>query len=280
VYHCTVLTHLVQASVYEDVGAPILARAFSGYNGTIFAYGQTGSGKTWSMTGSTEREEDYGIIPRINAALFARVEEEKVAFVEKRFLVVCSFFEIYNEIIYDLLDDKARQNSSAGGLQVKEHAVLGIYVKGLQEIVVETADKIKELMAQGAGNRTTGSTQMNAESSRSHSVFTIKIHQKDSKDETKNLFAKINLVDLAGSERASRTGAAGARLKEGANINKSLSALGGVINGLVEKARGNSRVFIPYRNSKLTRVLQVRCRCTVCSVRVCSVLTLCADPLC
>jgi kinesin family protein 1/kinesin family protein 3/17 len=245
-----------QANVYQDVGAPILARAFSGFNGTIFAYGQTGSGKTWSMTGSTDKEADYGIIPRLNMALFQRVEEEQVTFPRKRFLVVCSFFEIYNEIIYDLLDDKPRQQTSGGGLQVKEHTVLGIYVKGLQEIVVETSEKIKALMAQGASNRTTGSTQMNAESSRSHSVFTIKIHQKDADDETKNLFAKINLVDLAGSERASRTGAAGARLKEGANINKSLSALGGVINGLVEKARGNSRVFIPYRNSKLTRVLQ------------------------
>jgi hypothetical protein len=141
-------------------------------------------------------------------------------------------------------------------LQIKEHPVLGVYIKDLHEVVVDSRAKVDDLMDQGFSARTVGSTAMNAESSRSHSVFTIKVHQKDEEDPTQNVFAKINLVDLAGSERADRTGAAGERLKEGANINKSLSALGNVINGLVEKARGNKRVFIPYRNSKLTRVLQ------------------------
>jgi hypothetical protein len=133
-----------------------------------------------------------------------------------------------------------------------------VYVKGLQEVVVDSASKMQALIDQGMNNRTTASTQMNAESSRSHSVFTFKLHQKDTEDESKNLFAKVNLVDLAGSERQKSTGAVGATLKEGANINKSLSALGNVINALVEQAKGAAKkgVFVPYRNSKLTRVLQ------------------------
>lgn len=134
--------------------------------------------------------------------------------------------------------------------------MLGVYVKNLQEVVVESSSKMQSMIDQGMGNRTTASTQMNAESSRSHSVFTFKLHQKDPQDESKNLFAKVNLVDLAGSERQKSTGATGATLKEGANINKSLSALGNVINALVEQSKGKKGVFIPYRNSKLTRVLQ------------------------
>ena len=138
---------------------------------------------------------------------------------------------------------------------MKEHPVLGVYVKGLQEIVVDSPGKIQHTLDQGMRHRTVASTQMNSESSRSHSIFTIKIHQKDSEDEANNLFAKVNLVDLAGSERVKSTGATGATLKEGANINKSLSALGNVINALVEQAKGK-KGFVPYRNSKLTRVLQ------------------------
>jgi kinesin family protein 1/kinesin family protein 3/17 len=115
---------------------------------------------------------------------------------------------------------------------------------------------MQSIIDQGMESRTVATTQMNDVSSRSHSVFTIKIHQKDLSDESKNLFAKVNLVDLAGSERVKSTGATGATLMEGANINKSLSALGNVINALVEQAKGKKGVFIPYRNSKLTRVLQ------------------------
>lgn len=134
--------------------------------------------------------------------------------------------------------------------------MLGVYVKGLQEIVVDSPAKMQDIIDQGMGCRTVASTQMNDTSSRSHSVFTFKIHQKDTNDESKNLFAKVNLVDLAGSERVKSTGATGATLVEGANINKSLSSLGNVINALVEQAKGKKGVFIPYRNSKLTRVLQ------------------------
>lgn len=245
-----------QQQVFQDIGIPILDRAFGGYNGTIFAYGQTGSGKSFSMSGVSGSETLEGLIPRMNKAIFDRIKADMLDNPHKLYLVECSFFEIYNEIIYDLLDLSGNSKKSKGGLEIKEHSVLGIYVKDLQERVVESRDQVIELMAQGSQARTVGYTQMNAESSRSHSIFVIKIHQKDSTDESKNIFAKINLVDLAGSERAASTGAQGDRLKEGANINKSLSALGNVINALVEASRTGKKVFIPYRNSKLTRVLQ------------------------
>ncbi|OQS01578.1 kinesin-like protein [Achlya hypogyna] len=245
-----------QSKVFVDFGQPVLQRAFGGYNGTIFAYGQTGSGKTFSMAGISGNEELEGLIPRMNKALFEHVLAEKTNSPNKLFLVECSFFEIYNEIIYDLLDSSPSKDKKNKGLEIKEHSVLGIYVKDLQERVVESREEVLDLMAQGQANRTVGYTNMNSESSRSHSIFVIKIHQKDSLDESKNVFAKVNLVDLAGSERAAGTGAVGTRLKEGANINKSLSALGNVINALVEDARTGKKSFIPYRNSKLTRVLQ------------------------
>lgn len=245
----------LQSEVWDSIGDPILAKAFSGYNGTIFAYGQTGSGKTWSMQGGST-EELRGIIPRMTATVFALIDREKEKHPSMQFLVTASYFELYNEVIFDLLDSSDRRKRPKGGLEIKEHPVLGVYVKNLQEVVIDSAAKMQSMIDQGMGNRTTASTQMNAESSRSHSVFTFKLHQKDLVDETKNLFAKVNLVDLAGSERQKSTGAVGATLKEGANINKSLSALGNVINALVEASKGKKGVFIPYRNSKLTRVLQ------------------------
>ena len=235
---------------WENIGVPTLEKAFKGYNGTIFAYGQTGSGKTWSMQGGDG--DNQGIIPRMSRSLFDKIGVEKSVRPSVLFLVMVSYFEIYNEVINDLLS-KTRQK---GGLEIKEHPVLGVYIKGLQEMVVDDAQKMQAIIDQGMSCRTVASTQMNADSSRSHSVFTITVHQKDAEDESKNMFAKINLVDLAGSERVKSTGATGATLKEGANINKSLSELGNVINALVEQAKGKKNVFIPYRNSKLTRVLQ------------------------
>lgn len=242
-----------QVLVYETVGKPAIESTLNGYNGTIFAYGQTGSGKSWCMTGGAG--DLRGIIPRVNEKLFDRIQHEKESISTRQFLVMCSFFEIYNEIIFDLLNPVQDRSKLGAGLQVKEHPVLGIYVKDLQEIVVTDAEKLGNLMASGTKNRAVSSTMMNATSSRSHSIFTIKVHQKDDEDKSKNVFAKLNLVDLAGSERQKGTGASGQTLKEGANINKSLSALGNVINALVENANGK-KVFVPYRNSKLTRVLQ------------------------
>lgn len=216
-------------------------------------------GKTWSMQGAPDDSELQGIIPRLNTALFERIEIEKVSRPSAQFLVTASYFEIYNEFIFDLLDSadrKKKPTAAKGGLEIKEHPVLGVYVKGLQEHVVENAVKLQKIIDQGMKSRTVASTQMNADSSRSHSVFVITVRQKDTVDESKNVFAKVNLVDLAGSERVKSTGASGATLKEGANINKSLSELGNVINALVAQAKGKKGVFVPYRNSKLTRVLQ------------------------
>lgn len=240
-----------QSDIYGAVGRPALMKTFEGYNGTIFAYGQTGSGKSFSMSGA---EGDLrGIIPRVNEELFERIAAEQVG--TKKYLVMCSYFEIYNEIIFDLLNPVSDRSKLGGGLQIKEHPVLGIYVKDLTEIVAEDANKLEDMIASGSKARAVSSTMMNATSSRSHSIFTIKVHQKDEEDTSRNVFAKLNLVDLAGSERQKGTGATGQTLKEGANINKSLSALGNVINALVECANGK-KIFIPYRNSKLTRVLQ------------------------
>lgn len=241
-----------QHQIFESVGKPALLKTFEGFNGTIFAYGQTGSGKSWSMIGGSG--DLQGIIPRMNAKLFEDIAE-KQANSTRRFLVMCSFFEIYNEIIFDLLNPVADRSKVGGGLQIKEHPAMGIYVKDLTEIMAEDADKLEGLLENGNKARAVSSTMMNSTSSRSHSIFTIKIHQKDDDDPSRNVFAKLNLVDLAGSERQKGTGASGQTLKEGANINKSLSALGNVINALVESANGK-KVFIPYRNSKLTRVLQ------------------------
>lgn len=243
---------VAQVQIYESVGKPALHKTFEGYNGTIFAYGQTGSGKSFTMTGAPG--DLRGIIPRVNEELFSYIAEKQSSST-CRFLVMCSFFEIYNEIIFDLLNPVSDRSKLGGGLQIKEHPVMGIYVKDLTEIVAEDVTKVETLLENGNKSRAVSSTLMNSTSSRSHSIFTIKIHQKDEDDTSRNVFAKLNLVDLAGSERQKGTGATGQTLKEGANINKSLSALGNVINALVETANGK-KVFIPYRNSKLTRVLQ------------------------
>lgn len=245
-------TETLQETVFEAIGRAAVNSTLTGYNGTIFAYGQTGSGKSWCMMGGSG--DLKGIIPRVNEELFAQINEQQ-ATSSRQFLVMCSFFEIYNEIIFDLFNPCADRSKLGAGLQVKEHPVLGIYVKDLQEIVASDAEKLVQLMHSGTKNRAVSSTLMNSVSSRSHSIFTIKVHQKDEEDKSKNVFAKLNLVDLAGSERQKGTGASGQTLKEGANINKSLSALGNVINALVEIANGK-KTFVPFRNSKLTRVLQ------------------------
>lgn len=241
-----------QPEVFEQLGVPLLDKAFEGYNSTIFAYGQTGSGKTHTMM-SDRKSDDRGLIPRISDDLFKRVTTLSTD--NRKFLVCCSFLEIYNEIVYDLLAPRGKQTQKTG-LEIREGKGVGVYVKDLQEIVVDSSEKLQKLIDQGFDCRATASTAMNQASSRSHCLFIIKMHQKDDQNASNNNFSKINLVDLAGSERANRTGAQGDTLKEGANINKSLSALGNVINALSLMSSGNKKVFIPYRNSKLTRVLQ------------------------
>ncbi|KAG7391931.1 putative ATP-dependent RNA helicase ddx49 [Phytophthora pseudosyringae] len=254
-------TESTQAQVYGDIAKPLVDQALQGYNGTIFAYGQTGSGKTHTMMGSGD---DHGIVPLMNADLFARVNASDAENAKSddegaiKYLVTVSFLEIYNEVIKDLL------NPSDKVLKIREHPDMGIYVEQLAELVVRDPADVTRLLEQGNKVRQVAATQMNERSSRSHSCFTIKISSKRSqvlagvrKETCMN--AKINLVDLAGSERASKTGATGDRLKEGAAINKSLSALGNVINMLAstDKTRkSGGKAHIPYRDSKLTRLLQ------------------------
>ncbi|CAE7774929.1 Kif17 [Symbiodinium sp. KB8] len=242
-----------QDLVYGDLGKPMVTAAFDGFNGTVFAYGQTGSGKSWSMMGAQEKAapELDGIIPRLNTELFEQLEAAKAKEPDKQFMILVSYLEIYNEVIKDLL------NPSDKKLQVRQHPKLGVYVQDLAEIVATGPEQVADLLESGNKVRKVAGTKMNARSSRSHSCFTIKIEQKVEEDmgggkrKTTTLNAKLNLVDLAGSERQSKTGAEGAQLREGAAINKSLSVLGNVINALAE-----GKKHVPYRDSKLTRLLQ------------------------
>jgi hypothetical protein len=241
-----------QEQVYAELGIPIVEKALSGYNGTIFAYGQTGSGKTWSMLGDGPGGSQPGIIPRMNEEVFRKITEMQEGHPELQFLCLVSFLEIYNEVVKDLL------NPSDKELKIREHPDMGVYVEDLAEIVVKSAADVNRLLDQGQKVRHVAATNMNERSSRSHSCFTLKVEQRTvertgNKEKTTTITARVNLVDLAGSERADKTGATGDTLKQGAAINKSLSALGNVINALAE-SKGKSH--IPYRDSKLTRLLQ------------------------
>ncbi|XP_023879431.2 kinesin-like protein KIN-12D [Quercus suber] len=246
-----------QETLFRMVGLPMVENCLSGYNSCMFAYGQTGSGKTHTMLGEIEDLElkpspHRGMTPRIFEFLFARIEaEEEIRRDERlKYNCKCSFLEIYNEQITDLLDP------SSTNLLLREDVKKGVYVENLSEFEVQTVSDILRLLTQGSSNRRVAATNMNRESSRSHSVFTCVIESRWEKDSTTNLrFARLNLVDLAGSERQKTSGAEGERLKEAANINKSLSTLGHVIMVLVDVAHGKLR-HIPYRDSRLTFLLQ------------------------
>ncbi|XP_077215305.1 phragmoplast orienting kinesin 2 isoform X2 [Tasmannia lanceolata] len=246
-----------QEMLFRVAGLPMVENCMSGYNSCMFAYGQTGSGKTYTMLGEIDELEvrpstDRGMTPRIFEFLFARIraEEESRRDEKLKYNCKCSFLEIYNEQITDLLDP------SSTNLLLREDTKKGVYVENLTEIEVETVNDILRLLLQGAANRKVAATNMNRESSRSHSVFTCVIESQWEKDSATNLrFARLNLVDLAGSERQKTSGAEGERLKEAANINKSLSTLGHVIMILVDVAHGKQR-HVPYRDSRLTFLLQ------------------------
>mmetsp|Transcript_987 Transcript_987/g.2351 ORF Transcript_987/g.2351 Transcript_987/m.2351 type:complete len:813 (+) Transcript_987:364-2802(+) len=232
-----------QADVFKAIGRPLVENVFEGYNGTIFAYGQTSSGKTHTMQGpSITDPEMAGIIPRTVEAIFDTIAR---AGENMEFTVRGSYVEIYLERIRDLLDP-TRQN-----LQVREDPNKGIYVEGMSERYVNSFEEMMELMALGASHRAQAATGMNEGSSRSHSVFVLQLVQTDTTTGTTKT-SKINLVDLAGSEMVRKTGATGDRLDEAKMINLSLSALGKVINALTD---GKS-AHVPYRDSKLTRMLQ------------------------
>jgi len=235
----------MQMSVFENSALPIVQSVMEGFNGTIFAYGQTGTGKTHTMEGKDTNKELRGIIPNSFDYIFDTISLSQ----NKEFLVRASFLEIYNEEIRDLLGKDSKFK-----LELKETPDSGVYVKDLTSFVVKGVTEIDHVMQIGKGNRTVGATLMNQDSSRSHSIFTITIETSELGPDGENHIraGKLNLVDLAGSERQSKTGATGDRLKEATKINLSLSALGNVISALVD---GKSS-HIPYRDSKLTRLLQ------------------------
>ncbi|XP_034553281.1 kinesin-like protein KIF13A isoform X7 [Notolabrus celidotus] len=240
-----------QEVVFKCLGEGILENAFQGYNACIFAYGQTGSGKSFSMMGNGEQP---GLIPRLCCSLFERVHREENE--SHTFKVEVSFMEIYNEKVRDLLDPKGSRQS----LKVREHKVLGPYVDGLSQLAVTSFEDIEVLMSEGNKSRTVAATNMNEESSRSHAVFSIIVTQTLYDLRSGNSgekVSKMSLVDLAGSERVSKTGAAGERLKEGSNINKSLTTLGCVISALADQSAGKGKAkFVPYRDSVLTWLLK------------------------
>ncbi|ELU08954.1 hypothetical protein CAPTEDRAFT_178367 [Capitella teleta] len=217
-----------------------------GYNGTIFAYGQTGTGKTFTMEGLRSLPELRGIIPNSFAHIFGAIAKAEG---DVRFLVRVSYLEIYNEEVRDLLGKDQNMRH-----EVKERPDVGVYVKDLSTFVVNNADDMDHIMTLGNKNRHVGATNMNEHSSRSHAIFTVTIECCDLGPDHKQRVrvGKLHLVDLAGSERQSKTGSSGQRLKEATKINLSLSTLGNVISALVD---GKSS-HIPYRNSKLTRLLQ------------------------
>ncbi|XP_062379335.1 kinesin-like protein KIF13B isoform X3 [Sardina pilchardus] len=240
-----------QDVVFQCLGESLLDNAFQGYNACIFAYGQTGSGKSYTMMGSVDQP---GLIPRLCSTLFERTLKEQRE--EESFTVEVSYMEIYNEKVRDLLDPKGSRQA----LRVREHKVLGPYVDGLSRLAVASYKDIESLMSEGNKSRTVAATNMNEESSRSHAVFNIILTHtlKDLKSGTSGeKVSKLSLVDLAGSERAAKTGAAGERLKEGSNINKSLTTLGLVISALADQGAGKNKTkFVPYRDSVLTWLLK------------------------
>ncbi|EGZ29983.1 hypothetical protein PHYSODRAFT_310092 [Phytophthora sojae] len=235
---------------------------FDGYNATVFAYGQTGSGKTYTMGNefaASVAPAERGVIPRVIDQVFERV---KGSANPGHFVVKLSYLEILNEEIHDLLAKSSPDAPivSTSGLSVRGDSDRGIIVSGLSEHLVNSVNEAGDLLRSGALARATASTSMNAQSSRSHAICTLTMeHHEVSAPEggTETRFSKFHLVDLAGSERVRRTNSEGARFKEGVNINRGLLTLGNVINALCERSRTSSTTtHVPYRDSKLTRLLQ------------------------
>lgn len=241
-----------QQDVFDAIGWPMVDHCMDGFNSTIFAYGQTGSGKTHTMMGDIEikSSSDAGLIPRVFEALFSAIEEKKE--IVGTHSVKCSFLEIYNEEIMDLLDP------AMTGLQIRTgDATKGVYVQGLSETQVWNADDVLRLIQAGSENRSIAATKMNDRSSRSHSVFTasIEFQQVLPNGSKQTRCSKLNLVDLAGSERVGRSGVTGEQLAEARSINKSLSVLGRVITAIVD-CQEKKTCHVPFRDSKLTFLLQ------------------------
>uniref|UniRef100_A0A672RPD1 Kinesin-like protein n=1 Tax=Sinocyclocheilus grahami TaxID=75366 RepID=A0A672RPD1_SINGR len=239
-----------QEEVFNTAVSPLLSGLFRGYNATVLAYGQTGSGKTFSMGGTytseQENESTVGVIPRV----IRRIFQEKSKCADCEFLLVVSYLEIYNEEILDLLCTSKDKPI----ISIREDPKDGIKIVGLTEKEVFTAHEMVGCLELGNSARTVGSTAMNAASSRSHAIFTISLEQRRKGDKSDVMVSKLHLVDLAGSERQKKTKAEGDRLKEGISINRGLLSLGNVISALGDESKKGS--FVPYRDSKLTRLLQ------------------------
>ncbi|KAE8658673.1 hypothetical protein F3Y22_tig00116970pilonHSYRG00016 [Hibiscus syriacus] len=267
------------SALYDDCVAPLVDALFHGYNATVLAYGQTGSGKTYTMgTNYTGEGSNGGIIPKVMKNMFKRVEATKHC---TEILIRVSFIEIFNEEVFDLLESNSAALSkveatslakqTAPGrlpIQIRETVNGGITLAGVTEAAVRTKEEMASYLSRGSSSRATGSTNMNSQSSRSHAIFTITMEQKkivscpngvDDDIGGDILCAKLHLVDLAGSERAKRTGADGMRFKEGIHINKGLLALGNVISALGDDRKRKEGGHVPYRDSKLTRLLQTSC---------------------
>ncbi|XP_067001176.2 kinesin-like protein KIF21A isoform X2 [Anabrus simplex] len=270
-------THVQQEEVYNSCVAKLVEGSLEGYNATILAYGQTGSGKTYSMGTGFDvdlQPEQVGIIPRAIHHLFDGIQKRTEKAKESgeahpEFKISAQFMELYNEDIIDLLEPPRESEKGKSGMKIHEDSCGGIYVTGITTKPVLTVEDALHCLKVGALSRTTGSTQMNLQSSRSHAIFTLHIKQQrlvqiedpDPKDDSngptnefETLTAKFHFVDLAGSERLKRTGATGERAREGISINCGLLALGNVISALGDKSR--KVLHVPYRDSKLTRLLQ------------------------
>ncbi|KAL8786159.1 MAG: hypothetical protein Q9213_002929 [Squamulea squamosa] len=252
-----------QEDIYNALGEEFLDHNFEGYHTCIFAYGQTGSGKSYTMMGTPTQP---GLIPRTCEDLFQRIESSASPNIS--YAVRVSYFEVYNEHVRDLLGPQPRSSDAHPFyLKIRESPTEGPYIKDLTDLPVKNYHELLRYMRLGDNNRTTASTKMNDTSSRSHAVFTImlkQIHHDLSTDSTTERLARIRLVDLAGSERAKATEATGARLREGSNINKSLTTLGRVIAALADPkhsrvhngGKTRSKDVVPYRDSILTWLLK------------------------
>lgn len=243
-------SYIGQKEVFNDVGVGILKNAWEGYNTSLFAYGQTGSGKSWSVVGYSANK---GIVPRFCETIFKEISEKKQQGNGTEYEVVFSMLEIYNERVHDLLNPKGGKKS----LKVRQHPKKGFYADGLLVVPVKDYADIEMRMEEGTKNRTIAATNMNATSSRAHTIVGVTFIQKikNAAGEETAKSSVVNLVDLAGSERADSTGATGDRLKEGAAINQSLSSLGNCIAALAERSEGK-KVRVPFRDSVLTKLLK------------------------
>uniref|UniRef100_A0A6P7G0F7 Chromosome-associated kinesin KIF4A n=1 Tax=Diabrotica virgifera virgifera TaxID=50390 RepID=A0A6P7G0F7_DIAVI len=236
-----------QGELYERCVQPLMGNLFKGYNVTILAYGQTGSGKTHTMGTSYTEHGDMGVIPRCVNEIFDFIKENFAY----NFNISVTFMELYQEVLYDLLSDKPREQCI---LEIREDTTKGIHIPNLTEIDVQNVNTVLETLQKGTTRRATSATAMNAHSSRSHAIFSVNISMNHKENCHENKQSKLHLVDLAGSERPKKTGAIGNTFKEGVNINKGLFVLGNVISSLGDEKSQHG--FIPYRDSNLTRLLK------------------------